>query len=218
MSNSALETESISSMFNVLVKDALYSIFSIGNICCLALAVEKNPFLVKCPELPAPKNLAYFSFTVGMIMLIPAEFVIRNVTAYLNNGNATQLFHILDFLVYVETFVASFLSIGVATQHFCLRVAEAKETTRPSSAPLIFGPLVHEFHNLKDGLGPQLFLIFFIKSIFIISYTYRMFVVDGLSAILFLGAGGIELLVLHYLTSIVDETYKAFKNTSQSLK
>ena len=85
----------------------------------------------------------------------------------------------------------------------------------PDSSQIIFDPLIKDFQNLKDGLGPQLFLIFFIKSIIIINSAYQMLVGNG---VFYLMGGIIELLSLEYLISVVDNTYKVFKKTSQTLR
>ena len=209
------EAESISSMFELVVNYALYSTFIISNIFCLAFAVEKNPHLVKSKHLPVPKYLGYFSVNIVLYMIAVAQYQYKMIDQYLRTGSLDYLLSAINVGIFLITTFASLIVIGVATQHFCIKVEQAEITAMPFSSQDIFDILVKDFQKLKDGLGPQLFLMFFIKSIFIINYVYQMLVGNGLT---YLWAGIVELLTLEYMISVVDHTYEAFKNTAQTLK
>jgi hypothetical protein len=209
------EVESISSMFELVVNYALYSTFIISNIFCLVFAVEKNSYLVKSTKLPAPKNLRYFLCNILLGVLSVLQYQYQAINLYTTNGNIAYLLVVINITIFLIMTFTSMIVIGVAMQHFCIKVEQAKITAMPASSKDIFDPLVKDFQKLKDGLGPQLFLIFFIKSIIIIYYAYQMLVGNGLG---YLWAGIIELLALEYLIIVVDNTYEAFKNTSKTLR
>ena len=216
MSKTTWEAESISSKFQLVVGYVLYSAFIIGNTFCLFFAVEKNSFLVKCKTLPAPKSLGYF--LLNLLLMLIAAFLYQAIRFNLflsSNGNLAFLLDVANITIYLMTTIASVIVVGVATQHFCIKVEQAEITAIPATSQMIFDPLVLDFQNLKDGLGPELFLIFFIKTNFIINSAYQMLVGNGFS---YLFTGIIELLAMEYLISVVDDTYKAFKNTSNTLK
>ena len=209
------EVESISSMFELVVNYALYSTFIISNIFCLVFAVEKNPHLVKSKHLPAPKYLGYFSLNIVLYMISVAQYQYKMIDQYLRNGSPDYLLAAINAGIFLIMTFASMIVIGVATHHFCLKVEHAEITAMPASSQDIFDPLVKDLQKLKEGLGPQLFLMFFIKGFFIINYVYQMLIGNGIT---FLWAGIIELLTLEYLISVVDNTYEAFKNTAKTLK
>ena len=205
-------------MFIIIVVSALYSVFVLANIFCIAFAVEKNSFLVKCSKLPVPKDLAYLVFSLGITVFCFLEIVTRLIMTYLKTKDVFKLIEIWNCLIYFMSSIVSLLIVGIATQHFCIRALEANHTVTPATVQDCLNPLVKEFQNLKLGLGPQLFLLFFIRSIFIISYTYRMFVGNGIIVLFYLTWVANELVVFGYLAHVVDDTYKVFKNTSQTLK
>ena len=205
------EVESISSMFNYVV----YLAFIIGNILCLAFAVKKNSFLVKSIELPAPKDLRYCLLNIALWVIGVLQYQVGQIQLYFKNGNPGYLLNVLYIIIFLMTRVTSNIVVGVATQQFCIKVKQAETTAMPASSQAIFDPLVKDFKNLKKGLGPQLFHIFFIKSIIIIYYAFQLLVGNG---VVYLFAFITELLAFDYLISAVDNTYLAFKNTSQTLK
>ena len=209
------EVNSISSMFERVVNYVLYSVFIIGNTFCLMLAVEKNSFLVKCTNLHAPKNLRYFLLNTGLMVGVGLQYQANMIHLYLSNGNLAYMLDVINVTIYVMTTIVTVIVVGVATQQFCIKTEKAESIAMPASSQIIFDPLIKDFQNLKDGLGPQLFLIFFIKSIIIINSAYQMLVGNG---VFYLMGGIIELLSLEYLISVVDNTYKVFKKTSQTLR
>ena len=209
------EVESISSMFALVVNYVVYLAFIIGNILCLAFAVEKNSFLVKSIELPAPKDLRYCLLNIALWVIGVLQYQVGQIQLYFKNGNPGYLLNVQFITIFLMTRVTSNIVVGVATQQFCIKVKQAVTTAMPASSQAIFDPLVKDFKNLKKSLGPQLFHIFFIKSIIIIYYAFQLLVGNG---VVYLFAFITELLAFDYLISAVDNTYEAFKNISQTLK
>lgn len=202
-------------MFDIVVDYVIYTEFVLINTHCIAKAVRINPFIVKNQELKIPKIPTYFFLNIILMAAIGTYLLTDYVLYYIRFQTEYYLVTFFYVLFYFISSMASFFIIGIATRHVSEEIIVANNCFRASTAVATFDPLIKMFQDLKKGLSPLLFHIFFIKSIFVISYSYKFFTTRTyryMIAFLF------ELLEIDYLAQIVDDTYKMFRNTSKNLK
>lgn len=202
-------------MFDIVVNYVLYSEFITINIFCLAKVVRHNSFLVKCPTLKMPKKPAYFMFNIIIMAAIAVAYNGNLVIGYYKSGSLFSLLSSINSFFYFVSSMTSFFVIGVSTRYMCERIQEVEKSFVPEKATATFDTLIETFKDLKEGLAPLLLHMFFIKSIFIISYTYQFITQNNF---FYFVSGLIEILAGDYLATIVEDTYKMFINTTQNLK
>ena len=209
------ESSNISSIFNIIVNFVLYPIFIISSIFCNSYAIKHCRFLIEDQRLPAPKNLAYFAITKGFMSMLGILFLADNIFCFIKSGYLDHIFVPINVLIYFVVGVISFLGISVSAQHFCNNAEKTSITVKPKSAEVQVHALLDQYRAIKKAFGPQLLLIFTIKTIFIIFYSYRLFVGKQ---IYFVAIAVSELLGLDYIALVIEGINGAFKKTAQPLK